>query len=57
MTYKPPETRKVEKLPHKHGDKWLNMVTGAEYKWDAIREMWIITGESPYGADPMGFFS
>lgn len=53
MSTKPKAAEPVEK--HKHGDEWLNPISGLLYKWDAVAEHWKSTGTYPFGTNPMGF--
>jgi hypothetical protein len=39
----------------KDGDIWINVISGMEYRWDAKQGLWIKTGNTPYGPNPMGF--
>ncbi len=38
---------------HKIGDGWINPISGMEYRWNG--NVWVSTGEYPYGSNPMGF--
>lgn len=55
MSAKPKATEPAEK--RKHGDEWLNQISGQIYRWDAIAEHWVPTGKYPYGSDPMGLIN
>lgn len=37
----------------KKGDKWINPISGLQYKWDG--KQWVSTNKYPYGTNPMGF--
>lgn len=39
----------------KHGETWLNPISGAEYIWDERDQLWYHTDKYPYGPNPMGF--
>lgn len=39
----------------KHGDIWLNLISGAEYIWDETDQLWHNNKKYPYGPNPMGF--